>query len=194
MNNRSLWIVLIVFFFIIGAAGSYIFLKYVDPAHNQPQTQEGQVQTVDALDVMVIRLYLPSNNRLETVERKIPKRSRSSAIAEAVLEEFFRPQSHASPVPQGVRVLGIYRDAALTLYIDLSDELRRNFQGDALAEYLVLKGMHDSLVANLQDLSEIKILVEGKEIESFGGHFYLKYPLKNSLVSDAPGEGKPVHD
>ena len=72
---------------------------------------------------------------------------------------------------QNVKILGIYRDQNQILYIDLSDELRRNFQGDALDEYLLLKGMYETLVSNVQDFQDLKVLVEGKEIETLGGHF-----------------------
>jgi len=194
MNNKTVWITLIVFFFIAGAAGSYVFMRYFGPAQNQPLHNEPLIQSVDGQDLMVIRLYVPKSGKLETAEKKLPRRTKSIAIAEAVIEEFFRTPASDSPIPQGVKVLGIYRDASLNLYLDLSDELRRNFQGDALAEFLVLKGMHDSLLANLQDFQDLKILVEGKEIESLGGHFYLKYPLKSTLLGEPRAEGKPVHD
>ena len=194
MINKAFWITLIVVFFIVGAAGSYFFMRYFAPAANQPQPGESQSQTVDGQDLMVIRLYLPRNGKLELTEKKIPRRTKNIAIAEAVIEEYCKAAADGSPVPQGVKVLGIYRDAGLNLYLDLSDELRRNFQGDTLAEFLVLKGMYDSLLANLQDFQDLKILVEGKEIESMGGHFYLKYPLKSIFTGEQKAEGKAAND
>ncbi|MBI5848806.1 MAG: GerMN domain-containing protein [Nitrospirae bacterium] len=194
MNNKTVWITLIVFFFIAGAAGSYLFLRYFGPAPNQPLPNESRIQSLEGQDLMVIRLSLPTNGKLEMTDKKIPRRTKNIAIAEAVIEEFFRTPASGSPVPQGVKVLGVYRDSSQNLYVDLSDELRRNFQGDALSEFLVLKGLHDSLLANLQDFQDLKVLVEGKEIESLGGHFYLKYPLKNTLLGDQRAEGKPAHD
>jgi hypothetical protein len=194
MNNRNVWITLIIFFFIFGAAGSYLFMRYFGPAQNQPLQSEVQMQAGDAQDLMVIRLYLPKNGKLEMTEKKLRRRTKSISVAEAVIEEFFRAAANGSPIPQGVKVLGIYRDASMILYVDLSDELRRNFQGDALSEFLVLKGLHESMVATLQDFQDLKILVEGKEIETLGGHFYLKYPLKNTLLGEQRAEGKPAHD
>lgn len=194
MNNKTVWIALIVIFFLAGAAGSYFFLKHFTPAQDQPLHNETRIQSVEGQDLMVIRLYVPKNGKLEMTEKKLPRRIKNIAIAEAVIEEFFRTPADSSPIPQGVKVLGMYRDASLNLYLDLSDELRRNFQGDALSEFLVLKGMHDSLVANVQDFQDLKILVEGKEIESLGGHFYLKYPLKSTVLGETRAEGKPAND
>jgi len=194
MNNKSVWIGMIVFFFIVGAAGSYVAIKIFAPSANKPLFNGNQTQSVEGQDLMVIRLYLPKNGKLEMTERKLPRRTKNIAIAEAVVEEFFKTPANGSPIPQGVKVSGIYRDAGLNLYLDLSDELRRNFRGDALSEFLVLKGLYDSLLANLQDFQDLKILVEGKEIESLGGHFYLKYPLKSIFLGEPRAEGKAAND
>jgi hypothetical protein len=182
MNNKTVWITLIVFFFIVGASGSYFFMRYFGSESTQPLHNEAQIHSVEEQDLMVIRLYIPKDGKLVMFEKKLPKRTKNIAIAEAVIEEFFRTPANGSPIPQGVKVLGLYRDASLNLYLNLSDELRRNFQGDALSEFLVLKGLYDSLLANLQDFQDLKVLVEGKELESLGGHFYLKYPLKGTLL------------
>jgi hypothetical protein len=127
-------------------------------------------------------------------ERKLQKRTRNLAIAEAVIEEFFKAAGNGSPIPQNVKLLGIYRDINQVLYLDLSDELRRNFQGDALDEFLILKGIYESLVSNVQDFQDLKVLVEGKEIETLGGHFFLKYPLKNTVLVEPKAESTSVHE
>jgi len=67
------------------------------------------------------------------------------------------------------------------LYVDLSDEFRRNFQGDVLAEFLLLKGLYESLISNEQEIQDVKILIEGKEIETLGGHLLLTYPLREMV-------------
>ena len=125
-------------------------------------------------------------------ERKIPKRISNTAIAEAVIEEFFKPTAAngASAIPHNVKLLGLYKDEGQMLYIDLSDEVRRNFQGDAMSEYLLLKGIYESLVSNVQDFQDCKILIEGKEIETLGGHYYLKYALKNTFSAEIKGDSK----
>jgi len=186
VNSRKLWIALIVLLFLAGAAGSYYFMHNFAQSDKQLPSPITQGPLAESIDFSVLRIYQPHNNRLEMTEKKIPKRISSTAIAEAVIEEFFKQPvtEGVSSIPQNVRLLGLYRAEGQMLYIDLSDELRRNFQGDALSEYLLLKGIHESLVSNVQDFQDVKILVEGKEIETLGGHFYLKYPLKNTLSAE----------
>ena len=84
-------------------------------------------------------------------------------------------------MPKDTRPLGIYLDENKMLYVDLSDELRRNFQGDALTEFLFLKGLYESLISNLGEIEDVKVLIEGGERETLGGHFYLSYALKDMV-------------
>jgi spore germination protein GerM len=192
MNNRTLWITLIVLFLLAVAAGSYFFMHKYTESEEQPASTTAQSPVMEPADIFILRIYQPRNNGIEMTERKIPKRISNIAIAEAVIEEFFKSTatSGVSAIPQNVKLLGLYKDEAQILYIDLSDEARRNFQGDAMAEYLLLKAIYESLVSNVLDFQDCKILIEGKEIETLGGHFYLKYALKNTFSAEIRGDSK----
>lgn len=192
MNNKKLWIVLIALIFLAGAVGSYFFMRNFVETEKQSPSVEPQSPDVESSDISVLRIYRPLNNHIEMTERKIPKRITSMSIAEAVIEEYFKPQAAngVSSIPQNVKLLGLYKDDKQMLYIDLSDEARRNFQGDAMSEYLLLKGLYESLLSNVQDFQDCKILIEGKEIETLGGHFYLKYALKNTFSTEIKGDNR----
>ena len=192
MNNRKLWITLIGLLFLAGAIGSYFFMHKFTGSEKQPSSTTAQNPVMELTDISVLRIYQPRNNGIEMTERKIPKRISNTAIAEAVIEEFLKPMAvnGVSVIPQNVKLLGLYKDEGQTLYIDLSDEARRNFQGDAVAEYMLLKAIYESLVSNVPDFQDCKILIEGKEIETLGGHFYLKYALKNMFSAEIKGDVK----
>lgn len=184
MNNKFIWIFLIILFFLAGAAGSYFFSAKFTRTEKPPETMPVQNMPIVSEDLFSLRLYYPSYNSLVMFEKRLPRRTKPAAIAEAVIEEFFKgaPDNSSLSLLHNVKLLGLYKDASQILYIDLSDEFRRSFQGDALSEYLLLKGLHESLISNLQDYQDFKILIEGKEIETLGGHIYLKYPLKNIVA------------
>ena len=185
---------MVILVFIAGAAGSYFFMKHFSPASRQAVQGQPQPSLPASKDFFVVRIFQPRDGKLEMTERKLPRRTKNIAVAEAVMEEFFRGAGNGSHIPGDVKLLGLYRDMNQILYVDLSDELRRNFQGDAFDEYLVLKGMYESLISNVQDIQDLKVLVEGKEIESLGGHFYLKYPLKNTVLTEPKTESKPANE
>jgi len=186
MNNKGIWVLLIVVFFIAGAAGSFFLSKKFSP----PDAPHHAVSPADLPgergDTLTLRLFYPQERSLQMEEKKVPSRTNQMAVAEAVVEEYFGGTAGESgnAIPGGVKLLGLYRDANMILYIDLSDEFRRNLQGDARTEYLLLKGLGESLVSNLQDFSDFKILIEGKELESLGGHFFLGLPLKGMVAGD----------
>jgi len=194
VKTKIIWIFLIIIFFIAGAAGSYFLMKYLAPAGTQQASEEQELHSTESQDLITVRLLLPKNQKLEMAERKLTKRMKSTAFAEAVVEEFFKEAGNTHAIPQQVKLLGIYRDIHQILYIDFSDELRRNFQGDALDEYLLLKGLYESLVSNVQDFQDLKVLVEGKEIETLGGHLLLKYPLKSLVTAEPKPESMTAYE
>ena len=190
-GSWKLWAPLIVAL-CIAAAGGYFLVRpdlqseksSVAPAAAVPA---GSAQEQDLFN---LRMFYPVGTRMEMIEKLLPRRTKESAIAEAVIEEYFAGPGEelSSCIPQNVKLLGLYKGPDQILYVDLSDELRRNFQGDALQEYLLLRGLYESLISNLQDISDVKVLVDGKEIESLGGHVYLKYTLKEAVSYEYRGD------
>jgi len=180
--NTKRWsiLVLVVLLFISGLAGGYWYLSKV----SVKQVSEEKITSLPPVeDLFTLKIYYPVGNQLQIEERRLQRRTNKIAIAEAIVEEFFKGPAgtKTSYIPKDVRLLGIYQDENKVLYVDLSDELRRNFQGDALGEFLLLKGLYESLISNLGDIEDMKVLIEGEERETLGGHFYLLYPLKDTV-------------
>jgi spore germination protein GerM len=191
MKNKKVWLLLTVSFFISGLAGSFFLFHEVMPGNSGTAVEAParKIPTV-AEDLFILRLYFPSEEGLRSVEKRIQRRTNETAIAEAVIEEYFRGDDAGDSlhVPRDVKLLGLYTGVDRILYIDLSDEVRRNFQGDALSEYLLLKGIYESLMSNLQNIQDVKILIEGREVETLGGHIYLKYALKDIVSYNFTGD------
>ena len=191
MKSKKVWIIILAILFAIGAVGGYILFRGLMMSEkNLPPATGPQNPSTEVEEFISLRLYYPVGNRLESVEKRVPKRTKQMAIADAVIEEYFKGpgEGRASQVPPNVKLLGLYKDNSQMLYLDLSDELRRNFQGDALTEFLLLKGIYESLISNLQEVRDVMILVEGKESETLGGHLYLKFPLKYTVAYDYKGD------
>jgi hypothetical protein len=160
--------------------GYFYFLKF---SHKQIP-EEKVLQTLPQIeDLFTLKIFYPIGNKLQIEERRLPRRTTQIAIAEAIVEEYLKGPTgvKTSDMPKDARLLGIYLDENKILYIDLSDELRRNFHGDALTEFLFLKGLFESLSANLGAIEDVKVLIEGGERETLGGHLYLSYPLKDMV-------------
>jgi spore germination protein GerM len=173
-------IVLLVLLFFAGGTGGYLyFSKVFSKDTSVPEGSESSSGKNE--DLFSVRIYYPAGQQLQIEERKLPRKTGQMAIAEAVIEQYLKvPAGSAqSGIPRDTKLLNLYRGADRILYVDLSDDFRRNFQGDVLAEFLLLKGLYESIISNVEDIQDVKILIEGKEIETLGGHLYLLYPLKD---------------
>jgi len=191
-SKRYQWIIAFMLLFAAGIGGGYFYFSKKFPSQ-QSRIEEAKEEGIGTVDVLLtLRVYYPLNGRLQMEERKVQRRTTQIAVAEAVIGEFFKGPANArvSEIPKDTKLLGLYRGDDGILYVDLSDDFRRNFVGDVVAEFLLLKGFFESLISNVQDITDVKILVEGREMESLGGHIYLIYPLKDIVfleLSDSPG-------
>jgi spore germination protein GerM len=169
-------IALLTLLFLGGVTGGYLYFSKV---MQRDKAQENDVAT-NIEDLTSLRVYYPVENHLLIEERRVPRQTGQIAIAEAAMQEYLKgpANTQASLMPKNVKLLGIYKGADRILYIDLSDEFRRNFQGDVMTEFLLLKGIYESIISNVEDIQDVKVLIEGKEVETLGGHLYLMHPLK----------------
>lgn len=193
MKNKAAWVLLVAFFFAAGITVTYVFLTKFAPA-GKPQSTVTPAGTIPAgvtEDSFVLKLFLPHGDRLVMTERKVPRRSKSISNAESVIEEFLASSGEGVRIPADTKLLGIYADSYHIWYLDLSDEFRRNFQGDHLDEFLLLRALYESILGNVPEAQDVKLLIDGKEIDSLGGHFSLKVPLsrlfRSPLLPGGPG-------
>ena len=168
------WILGAVFLAVLftsGITAGYLF--FMRGVSVQPENKTG-VRPVGG-DFIYLRVYYPFEGRLQMEERRVPRVASRVSVAEATIREFLKgPAGVAkSCVPEGAELIGVYPGQDGMLYIDFSGELRRNFQGGALSEFLLLRGLYESLLSNYYGAGGFKILVEGREVESIGGHISL---------------------
>ena len=125
-----------------------------------------------------VTLFYPVDTGLIKEEKTLAGSSLPVKFAESILQEYFK--GFKSNLKNTV-VRGVYQDRNKFLYVDLSDEFRRNCSGDARYEYYLLKSLYQTLVTNVSGVGDVKLLIEGREIESVGGHMLTLGPLKESL-------------
>lgn len=185
-SKKYLWIPVFLLLFAAGMTGGYFYFSKKFPSQALP-TKETEEKIGRAIENMfTLRIYYPAGGRLQMEERKVQRKTIQMTVAEAVISEFLKGPVNVSvsEIPKDTKLIGLYRGDDGMLYVNLSDEFRRNFGGDAAAEFLLLRGLYESLISNVYDITDVKILIEGREMESLGGHLYLSYPLKNIVSSD----------
>lgn len=160
------------------AAGYFFFMKTT-----KKTVLKGPETARPAGAATTIQVYFPVEDRLQAEDRQVPRPPSRLASARVTVEEFLKGPKTAgeSYVPEGARLLGVYDGEDGILYIDLSDEFRRNLKVDALGEFLLLRGLYESVLTNVYGVADVKILIERAETETLGGHISLLRPLGETV-------------
>lgn len=151
-----------------------IELKGQAPTGAQPPLPAGD-------DSVAVKIFIPSANGITVEERKIQNNPIPVKMAEEVVSEYLNGLK--SDI-KDVKVLGVYRDKRSVIYIDLSEEFKTNFSGDIREEYDILKSVYETVITNIPGAEDVRLLVDGKEIESIGGHFNALCPLGDMFKED----------
>ena len=81
----------------------------------------------------------------------------------------------AGLIPPGTKLLTLSVDRGLAT-VDLSREFVANFHGGSLQESLTVEAITRTLT-QFSDVNRVRILVEGRSVDTLGGHFSLSEPL-----------------
>lgn len=127
-----------------------------------------------------------SQIRLMPVARKLPS---SAPPATAAMEELARgrvPTGCEPPLPSGTKALGVTVESGVA-WANFSSELVRRFSGGSDNEEAVVYAIVNTL-ASLPGVRRVRILVQGRSVETIGGHIDISgaLPPDNELVASQP--------
>lgn len=86
-------------------------------------------------------------------------------------------------IPQETKIKEIFLDKPNKIvYVDLSDNLRKNHMGGTTAELLTIRSIFKTLQANFpKAIDKAQILINGREVDTLAGHIDLSQPLPIEL-------------
>jgi spore germination protein GerM len=121
-----------------------------------------------------VTLYLLSNTgrTLATEEREIPFADSLQKQAKQVIQQLL-DRGTSSPFPEGVSLRELFITPQGLAFVDLSQELITNHPGGTCAEELTIYSLANTLITNFPAVKRVRILVEGREIQSLAGHLDL---------------------
>jgi spore germination protein GerM len=112
--------------------------------------------------------------RLYPVSRGVSAESPARAALEELISGEL-PAGCTRPLPAGTTLRGIRADNGLVT-ADFSPELASNFQGGSDNEGVAVYAIVNTLTS-LPGVKQVQILVDGKPIDSIGGHLDVSGPL-----------------
>jgi hypothetical protein len=86
--------------------------------------------------------------------------------------------------PYDAELRQFFMDKHGTVYIDVSEELEKNFQGSLMDEYLVISGLLKNLSTHVPSVKAMRVLIEGRETDTLGGHISLMAPIETQMIGE----------
>jgi len=159
----------------------YLIVVEIDRYHGSGQGQG--LQELDPLNSTTLNMFYPLEGKVALEQRVVPRVTGTRAMAAVSVGEFLAGPSDGAPsyVPDAVELLGVYLGQDRVLYLDFSSAMTLNFQGDAVAEFLLLRALYKTLKENVYGTSGYRLLVDGKEVDTIGGHIYVLSGLERAV-------------
>ncbi len=178
-KKMSRW--LFVFLLIItytGAMGmSYFYFKGKFEFESSYIADIGLVQNDPSSKVQKrgpLRLYETKRSSPVVRSGTVFRKDALLFVAEDIIKKNMRPYK--------VRLLDLYMDREGIVYIDFGGELKNNFKGDATEELRMIARLYKGIKFKVPGFTALKILINGKETESFGGHIDISRPIGEEIA------------
>ncbi|HMM19985.1 MAG TPA: GerMN domain-containing protein [Selenomonadales bacterium] len=145
------------------------------PAAGKEQTPAGTKE-----DSIRLTIYFATKDALYLVpeEHIVPKTSQPAHMAIEHLLAGPTSGELAKVMPEGTQLRSL-RVKDHIAYVDFNDKLIKNNTGGSASEILIVGAVVDTLT-QFPDIQKVRILVEGKAIDTISGHLDLTEPLSRS--------------
>jgi hypothetical protein len=155
-----------------------------DPGPSPPSSDD----SVAAAGRIQVKLYVlaSSGRELATETEEILSSPSLQQQAKEVVRLLLR---RSGTIPRGVSLRELFITSQGVAYVDLSQELVTNHPGGSSGEELTVFSLSQTLVANFPAVKTVRILVEGREIQTLAGHLDLTIPYGRApLYLQPPSE------
>ena len=176
------WLALLM---LVGASAWFLWQlgREVGPIGGDPITATDPVVEDTIAGDRAVVLIFPEWDAAGYVSerRRIPSRGRSEEDLQALMQELCHGPERSgavSALPDRTRILAAFLDGAgEAAILDFSAELVVRHPGGSAAEAATLTSILRTVALNFPDLRTCRILVDGDQAETLGGHLSLDQPF-----------------
>lgn len=153
-------------------------LKPVEPA--KPEEKPVPKENEPDRQIMRVKVYYPDDSgvRLVEVERRINVAHESekySAALEMLLEDPYE-ENLTTIFPKNASIRSVTVEDGLAI-VDLDSAMLKTMVGGSTGEEFLVGSVVDTLTS-FPEITQVKFLVDGKEVETLKGHMDLSTPLE----------------
>jgi hypothetical protein len=84
-------------------------------------------------------------------------------------------------IPPETAIRAVYIDEK-TAYADFTREIGTSHPGGILSELMTVYSIINTLVLNVDEVNQVKILIGGQEAETLSGHIDIRFPLNADML------------
>ncbi|HXG90521.1 MAG TPA: GerMN domain-containing protein [Vicinamibacterales bacterium] len=161
-------------------------LRKTEPAPlTDAATQQTTPANAPAIPKIKATLFFASENGsgLTAVEQDIPLAEGNVAQARALVEAQLTampPAPLVSTIPEGTKLRGLYVSEKNEAFVDLDATVRDKHPGGSMNELFTVYTIVNAITANLPDVQQVQLLIDGREVDTLSGHVDLRRPLRKN--------------
>lgn len=162
---KTRWILTVILLAVLAFGGGYWY------ASRRPRLapQPGPTPTKPSV---VVYVPISEGNTYRWEAKPVPVGTEEDPLRVAVEHLLI---TRDTPFPQGTRLLRVKVEDGIA-EVDFSRELVDNFPGGSTTEALIVESLCRTL-AQFADVQKVRVLVEGKKIDTIGEHIDLSEPV-----------------
>ncbi|MBI5675172.1 MAG: hypothetical protein HZC48_04975 [Nitrospirae bacterium] len=176
-TKRFLFVMIL--FFLISAGASYLYFKPMLSSRSSVETYSASQPDIIQKDTKEgpQRLYKLNGEDAAALSEPGLNSDSELAGAENAIKKYLEPFN--------TELIDLYMDSTGIIYVDIGDELKRNFKGDASEELNIITGLYKSIEGAVPSFRALKILINGNEAETLGGHIDISMPIGGEIAGSA---------
>lgn len=142
----------------------------------KPRTAD-EVYSGESSELREVIVYRASSDGQTLVKEKytVPKTDETIAQVMGLLLTEPSDSANWSTIPDGTKVRSIHFSNGIAR-VDFSSDIVRNFRGGSAGEMLLVGSIVNTLT-EIRGVERVRIMVNGKQIETLGGHLDLSEPV-----------------
>lgn len=164
------------------AIAAFLILTYSGPLTS---TSSGEKEKIKA------ELYFSDSNErfLSPESRFILKgKSQPDQVTELVNALIEGPKTGlVRTIPEKTKLINARVDTAGTATVNFDNSFLAEHPGGSSSEIATIYSLTNSICRNIPDIKKVKILVEGKEMETLKGHIDARFPFSPNMDLVAKG-------
>lgn len=189
-KNRFLSGLMLAAFMLAVVAGGYLVWNFFfkpDPVATRAILQD-TAQPLHAADKKKQTVYLyfsdEKNMHLVSEDRVLFAAEDPIGIGRKIIGNLIEgpKENLVRTIPVGTKLNAMYLSNGGTAYLDFSDTIQDQHPGGSRTELLTVFSIVNSIVLNIPQVRDVKILIEGRETLTLSGHIDLTAPLTANMI------------